>query len=81
LNYTTLRKRLRERPFAVCTADDADSAAALAPAITTVSEAVAYLTVSEADLQALIDEGQVKAKKIGSDFCISKKTLDDFLTS
>jgi excisionase family DNA binding protein len=55
--------------------------AAAVPDVMTVTEAAAYLKVNEADLQALIDEGQVKAKKIGGDFRISKKTLDDFLNS
>jgi len=59
----------------------ASSAAASVPDVMTVAEAATYLKVSEADLQALIDEGQVKAKKIGSDYRISKKTLDDFLNS
>ena len=47
----------------------------------TVAEAAAYLKVSPADVQALITRGQVKAKKIGSDYRISKKALDDFLAS
>jgi excisionase family DNA binding protein len=62
-------------------AGQSGGAAAAAPDVMTVSEAATYLKVSEADLQALIDEGQVKAKKIGADFRISKKTLDDFLNS
>jgi excisionase family DNA binding protein len=57
------------------------SAAASVPDVMTVSEAAAYLKVNESDVQALIDDGQVKAKKIGSDYRISKKTLDDFLNS
>ncbi len=46
-----------------------------------LTEAAAYLKVSEADVQGLIDAGQVKAKQIGSQFRISKKALDDFLSS
>jgi hypothetical protein len=33
----------------------------------------------EAAVQGLIDGGEVKAKKIGTSFRISKKVLDDFL--
>jgi excisionase family DNA binding protein len=56
-------------------------AAAAAPAVMTLAEAATYLRVSPADVQALITSGQVKAKQIGSDYRISKKALDDFLTS
>jgi excisionase family DNA binding protein len=56
-------------------------AAAAAPAVMTLAEAATYLRVSPADVQTLITSGQVKAKQIGSDYRISKKALDDFLTS
>jgi hypothetical protein len=35
--------------------------------------------VGEADVQGLINGGEVQAKKIGTEFRISKKALDDFL--
>jgi excisionase family DNA binding protein len=54
-------------------------AAAAVPDVMTLAEAAAYLKVSEADVQGLIDGGEIKAKKIGSEFRISKKVLDDFL--
>ena len=47
----------------------------------TLAEAAAYLKVDAADVQALITAGQVKAKQIGSEYRISKKALDDFLSS
>ena len=56
------------------------AAAAAAPDVMTLSEAAAYLKVSEGDVQGLIDGGEVKAKKIGTEFRISKKALDDFLS-
>ncbi len=46
-----------------------------------LGEAAAYLKVNEADVQGLIDSGQVKAKQIGSQYRISKKALDEFLAS
>ena len=52
-----------------------------APEVMNLAEAAAYLKVGEADVQGLIDDGQVKAKKIGSEYRISKKALDDFLSS
>jgi excisionase family DNA binding protein len=57
------------------------AAAAAVPDVMTLSEAAAYLKVAEADVQGLIDGGEIKAKKIGTSFRISKKTLDDFLAS
>jgi excisionase family DNA binding protein len=59
----------------------AGAAAAAVPDVMTLAEAAAYLKVSEADVQGLIDGGEVKAKQIGTSFRISKKTLDDFLAS
>ncbi len=52
-----------------------------APEVMSLSEAAGYLKVSEADVQGLIDSGQVKAKKIGDQFRIAKKALDDFLAA
>jgi excisionase family DNA binding protein len=62
-------------------ASSGQQGAASTPDVMTLGEAAAYLRVNEADVQGLIDGGQVKAKKIGSDFRISKKALDDFLAS
>jgi excisionase family DNA binding protein len=59
----------------------AAAAAAAAPDVMTLSEAASYLKVSEGDVQGLVDSGDIKAKKIGSEVRISKKTLDDFLAS
>ncbi len=50
-----------------------------APEVMTLAEAAAYMRVSEADVEELISSGQVKAKKIGSAYRISKKALDAFL--
>jgi excisionase family DNA binding protein len=58
----------------------AGAAAAAVPDVMTLAEAASYLKVSEADVQGLIDGGEIKAKKIGTSFRISKKVLDDFLT-
>ena len=56
------------------------AAAGAAPEVMTLAEAAAYLKVSAADVQELIGSGQVKAKKIGTEFRISKKALDAFLS-
>lgn len=53
--------------------------AAAVPDVMTLAEAAAYMRVSEADVEGLISDGQLKAKKIGSAYRISKKVLDDFL--
>ncbi|CAG0932053.1 hypothetical protein TFLX_02432 [Thermoflexales bacterium] len=51
------------------------------PEVMSPAEAANYLKVSEADVMAMITEGQIKAKQIGTQFRISKKALDDFLHS
>ncbi len=51
------------------------------PDVMTPSEAASYLKVSEEDVVAAIDEGQIKAKKIGNAYRISREALDEFLSS
>nr|MBP8856952.1 helix-turn-helix domain-containing protein [Anaerolineaceae bacterium] len=43
------------------------------------SEAAAVLKVSEEDVMAAINAGDLKARKIGSADRISKQSLDEFL--
>lgn len=50
-----------------------------ASSVMTPSEAAAYLRVSEEDVMAAINAGDLKAKKIGTAYRISKDALDDFL--
>jgi excisionase family DNA binding protein len=54
---------------------------AAAPDVMNLSEAAAYLKVGEGDVLELINSGQVKAKKIGSEYRIARKSLDDFLAA
>lgn len=49
------------------------------PAVMTPSEAAQYLRVSEEDVLAAITSGDLKAKKIGNAFRISKEALEAFL--
>ncbi len=49
------------------------------PAVMTPSEAAQVLRVSEEDVVAAITSGDLKAKKIGNAYRISKEALDDFL--
>ncbi len=51
------------------------------PDVMTPSEAATYLKVSEEDVVLAIDEGQIKAKKIGNAYRISREALDDYLSS
>ncbi len=60
-------------------AQGAAPAAGAPPDVMTVAEAAAYLRVSEADVQAMIDSGEIKARRIGSQVRISKAALDEFL--
>jgi len=54
-------------------------AAASAPSVMTPAEAATYLRVSEEDVMAAITAGDLKAKKIGNAYRISKEALDEFL--
>jgi excisionase family DNA binding protein len=54
-------------------------AAPVPPSVMTPAEAAAYLRVSEEDVIAAINAGDLKAKKIGTAFRISKEALDEYL--
>ena len=45
----------------------------------TPAEAAQYMRVSEEDVIAAINAGDLKARKIGNAFRISKSALDEFL--
>jgi excisionase family DNA binding protein len=49
------------------------------PSVMTPAEAATYLRVSEEDVLAAIESGDLKARKIGKAVRISKDALDDFL--
>jgi len=50
-----------------------------APGVMTPSEAAQYLRVSEEDVIAAIESGELSARKIGSAYRISQQALDQFL--
>jgi excisionase family DNA binding protein len=50
------------------------------PSVMTPSEAASYLKVAEEDVIAAIEAGEIKAKKIGKAYRISREALDEFLT-
>ncbi|MDQ3248603.1 MAG: SPFH domain-containing protein [Chloroflexota bacterium] len=54
-------------------------AAPAVPAVMTLEEAAAYLRVTPTDVQAIIESGDVKAKKIGEQYRISKEAIDAYL--
>ncbi len=54
-------------------------AAAGIPDVMTPSEAAVYLKVSEEDVLAAIQAGDLKARKLGTAFRISKESLEEFL--
>ncbi len=56
-------------------------AAAEVPDVMTPAQAAAYMQLTEADVIAAIEAGQLKAKKIGTQYRIAKKAIDDFLAS
>lgn len=51
------------------------------PAVMTPAEAAAYMRVAEEDILAAITAGDLKAKKIGNAWRISKEALDAYLMS
>ena len=51
------------------------------PEIMTLSEAAAYIRVGEEDVLSIIQAGELKAKKIGTNYRISKKAIDEYLSS
>lgn len=55
------------------------NAAAAMPDVMTPSEAASFLKVSEEDVIAAITSGELKAKKIGNAYRISKAALEEFL--
>ena len=57
----------------------AAAAAAAVPSVMTLEEAATYLKVSTADVEAIIESGELKARKIGSQYRISKDAIDAFL--
>ncbi len=57
----------------------AQPAAASVPDVMTLDEAAAYLKVAAADVQAIIDSGELPARQIGSQYRISKSAIDAFL--
>ncbi len=57
----------------------ANGAPAAVPSVMTPSEAASVLKVSEEDVIAAIQAGDLKARKIGNAYRISKEALDEFL--
>lgn len=55
--------------------------AAAVPDVMTPGEAATYLKVSEEDVVAAISANQLKAKKIGNSYRISREALDEYLKS
>jgi excisionase family DNA binding protein len=51
------------------------------PAIMTPVQAATYLQITEADVMAMIQDGSLKAKKMGSTYRISRKVIDEFMAS
>jgi excisionase family DNA binding protein len=57
------------------------AAANAMPDVMTPSEAASILKVSEEDVMAAINDGSLKAKKLGNAYRISKTSLEEFLNS
>lgn len=55
--------------------------AGAAPSVMTVEQAAAYLQVGAADIAAMIESGEIKARQLPSGARISKQALDDWLAA
>jgi excisionase family DNA binding protein len=51
------------------------------PDVMTLEEAASYLRVTAADVQSLVDSGEIKAKKIGAQYRISREAIDNYLNA
>lgn len=60
---------------------DGEKAAAGIPDVMTPSEVASILKVSEEDVKAAIEAGDLRAKKLGNAYRISKSALEDFMNS
>lgn len=58
----------------------AQPAAPSTPDVMTLDEVAAYLKVTTADVEAIIESGELSARKIGSQYRISKNAVDAFLS-
>ncbi len=56
------------------------AAATEIPAVMTPAQAAAYVQVTESDILSAIEAGDLKARKIGSAYRISKANLEEFLS-
>jgi excisionase family DNA binding protein len=63
------------------TGQESPASAPAVPDIMTLSEAAAYMRVGEEDVLSVIQSGELKAKKIGASYRISKSAIDEFLSS
>lgn len=61
-------------------ASPASHASQNVPTIMTVSEAAAYLRVSEQDVLDLIERGKLPAARVGSEYRIARRAVDDYLS-
>jgi excisionase family DNA binding protein len=74
-----LSSALRDRGQQSTTGESAGAVAGAMPDVMTPSEAAQYLKVAAEDVVAAIEAGDLKARKIGSAYRISKEALQDFL--
>ncbi|MDF1520035.1 MAG: SPFH domain-containing protein [Brevefilum sp.] len=74
-----LSSALRNRDQQDSAGVPAGAAAGAMPDVMTPAEAAQYLKVAAEDVVAVIEAGDLKARKIGSAYRISKESLQDFL--
>ncbi len=78
---SAISEAVREGSSGAASAAGGAAASAAIPDVMTPSEAAQYLKVAEEDVISAIDSGDIKAKKIGKAYRISRSSLDEFLNS
>ena len=73
------QSRRRRRRRARCAAAAAPAAGAAAPDLLAPADVAKRLGVPESDVMAIIESGELKAKKIGASYRITKAALDAYL--
>jgi excisionase family DNA binding protein len=74
-----MQQQMAQQPAAAQPAAPAAAASSGMPDVMTPAQAAQYLQVAEEDVVAAIEEGALKARKIGRAYRISKAALEEFL--
>jgi excisionase family DNA binding protein len=75
-----MQQQMQQQAMQQAQSQGAQPTAASTPDVMTTAQAAAVVQVSEADILAAIESGQLKARKIGDTYRITKASLEEFLS-